>query len=67
MGVTNLMTDLSEIGPLVLERFRAGLEVVVEGALGNFRKVVQIAIDVGNELISDVLLLDVAEDVVVEL
>lgn len=65
--VLDAVADLGEVVPLVLEAARPALGVLLETALADLWVVGEVALDVVDLLVADVLLLHVAEDVVVEL
>jgi hypothetical protein len=65
--ILDAVADLGEVGPLVLEAVGPALGVLVQTALADLWVVGEVALDVVDLLVADVLLLDVAEDVVVEL
>jgi hypothetical protein len=67
MLILDAVADLSEVRPLVLKTSCPTLGVFFETALTDFWIVGKIRLDIVDLLVADILLLDIAEDIVVEL
>lgn len=67
MLILNRAANFSEVVELILETMRPSPRAFLQSSLGDFRIVRKITLHVVYLLVADVLLLDVAEDVVVEL
>lgn len=67
VGITDFVTNFSEIGPLVFERFGPALHIVLQGSFSDLRVIAQIAIHVSYQLVSHILLFYIAQDIMVEL
>lgn len=67
MIITSLSANFSKTNPFVFKRFSSTLGILVKNTLVNFREITTITLNVSYLLVSNVLLLDVTENVIVEL
>jgi hypothetical protein len=65
--VLDAVADLCKVGPFILETVSSALSVLVQAALVDLWIVSKVTFHIGYLLVTDVLLLDVADDVVVKL
>lgn len=67
MLILDAVADLSEISPFILETSSPTLRVLLETALTDLWIIGEIRLDIVDLLVADVLLLDIADNIVVEL